>query len=322
MTIVAAFVYAGGKRSREVSIARPEEMRVGEREIVWIGIVDPTEEELAQLKVCFGLHPLALEDAAQEHLRPKLDVYGEELFIVARTARLEEGTIVYGKTAIFVGDRHIVTVRTGSLRDHTQLRAHLEASPHLLKYGVDYVLWGVLDFVVDCYLPIVESIEEEIFDTERRALDAFLSRAEINRIFTIRRELIRFRRIMGPMEDVMSKLGHLELDCLDVEARPYYRDVHDQVQRAASRVEGAREVISSMLEASSLMEQQRQGMITRQLAAWAAILAVPTAIAGVYGMNFEFMPELKWHYGYFGALSLIFGIAGLLFWRFRKAGWL
>ncbi|KAB0679809.1 magnesium/cobalt transporter CorA [Aureimonas leprariae] len=322
MTVVAAYAYANGKRAREVSIARPEDVRIGDKEFVWIGIVDPTDDELDQLKTCFDLHPLALEDAAQDHLRPKLDVYGDELFIVARTARLEEGEIAYGKTAIFVGDRHIITVRTGSLRDHTKLRAHLEESPHLLKYGVDYVLWGILDFVVDCYLPIVESFEEEILDTERRALDAFLSRAEINRIFTIRRELIRFRRIMGPMEDVMSKLGHLELDFLDAEARPYYRDVYDQVQRAASRVDGAREVISSVLEASSLLEQQRQGEITRQLAAWAAILAVPTAIAGIYGMNFDVMPELHWRYGYPFAVSLIVGIGGILFWRFRKAGWL
>ena len=322
MTVVAAYAYANGQRSREVSIARPEDVRIGDREFVWIGIVDPTEEELRQLKNCFDLHPLALEDAAQEHLRPKLDVYGDELFIVARTARLEDGEIRYVKTAIFVGDRHIITVRTGSLRDHTQLREHLEGSPHLLKYGVDYVLWGILDFVVDCYLPIVEAVEEEIFEMERQALDAFLDRAAINRIFTIRRELIRFRRIMGPMEDVMSKLGHLELDFLDAEARPYYRDVYDQVQRAASRVDGAREVISAVLEASSLLEQHRQGAITRQLAAWAAILAVPTAIAGVYGMNFEHMPELGWRYGYPFALGLIGGIAGLLYWRFHRAGWL
>ncbi|GGE19167.1 magnesium transporter [Aureimonas endophytica] len=322
MAVVAAYAYAGGKRSRELSIATPEDVRIGEKEFVWIGIVDPTADELAQLEAAFDLHPLALEDAAQDHLRPKLDVYGDELFIVARTARLEDGVIAYGKTAIFVGNKHIITIRTGSLRDHTRLRTHLEESPHLLKYGVDYVLWGVLDFVVDCYLPIIEAFEEEIFEIERRALDAFLDRNEIHRIFTIRRELIRFRRILGPMEDVMSKLGHLDLEFLDAEARPYYRDVYDQVQRVASRVEGAKEVISSMLEASSLLEQQRQGIITRQLAAWAAILAVPTAIAGVYGMNFEYIPELHWRYGYFAALALIAGIAALLFWRFRRAGWL
>lgn len=322
MAVIAAYAYLDGKRSREVSIAQPQSVAVGHGEFVWIGIVDPTIEELAQLKACFGLHPLALEDAAQDHQRPKLDIYGNDIFIIARTAHLEGGTVHYGKTAIFVGPGYIVTIRTGSMRDHTKLRAQLEASPKLLKYGVDYVLWGVLDFVVDCYLPIVEAIEEELLEIERRALDEFLSRAEVARIFTIRRELIRFRRIMGPMEDMTSKLGHLDVGYLDAEARPYYRDVHDQVQRAASRVDGVREVISSVLEASSLLEQQRQNTITRQLAAWAAILAVPTAIAGVYGMNFEFMPELKWHYGYFGALVLILGVAGFLFWRFRRSGWL
>ncbi|RYD29871.1 MAG: magnesium/cobalt transporter CorA, partial [Sphingomonadales bacterium] len=291
-------------------------------EFVWIGIVDPTDTELQQLQRHFRLHPLAVQSANKAYVLPKLEVYDEELFIVARTAALNGQTIAYGKTAILVGETHIITMRSGSMRDHTELRARLEASPHLLKHGVDYVLHGVLDFVVDGYLPIVEAIEDDIAEMERRALDAFLTRTEVARIFSLRRELIRFRRIMGPTEEVLSRLGHIDVDCIDDATRPYFRDVLNRVRRIASMIEGLREILSSVLEAASLLEQQRQGAITRQLAAWAAILAVPTAIAGIYGMNFQNMPELTWKYGYHLTVAVIAGAAGYLYFRFKRSGWL
>jgi magnesium transporter len=322
MTVVAAYVYAEGKRVRAVSLDAPEELKLAPGEFVWIGIVDPTDAELAQLQRSFNLHPLAVRNAHKTYVLPKLEVYDEELFIVARTAQLDGEAIVYGKTAILLGDTHIITMRTGSMRDHTELRARLEASPHLLKHGVDYVLHGVLGFIVDGYMPIVEAIEDDIAQMERRALDAFLSRTEVARIFTLRRELIRFRRIMGPTEEVLSRLGHIEVKCIDTSIRPYFSDVLNRVRRIASMIEGLREILSSVLEAASLLEQQRQGAITRQLAAWAAILAVPTAIAGIYGMNFENMPELHWTYGYHLTVAAILAIAGYLYWRFRRSGWL
>lgn len=322
MTVVAAYVYRGGKRLRAVSLVDGASVAVEKDAFVWIGIVDPDEGELATLATCFALHPLALQDARETHARPKMEIYGDELFIAGRTASRDGDRILYGNTAIFVGTNHVVTIRTGSLGDHATLRTKLEASPLLGRYGIDYVIYGLLDFIVGNYLPIVESIEEDLLEMERLALDAFLSRAEINRIFSLRRELIRFARIMGPMEEVLGRLGHLDHSVLDADIRPYFHDVHDQVRRVASRVEGARESISSILEASSLLEQHRQGVITRQLAAWAAILAVPTAIAGVYGMNFENMPELHWRFGYYMVLTAILGVAGYLFWRFRRSGWL
>ncbi|WP_062212053.1 magnesium/cobalt transporter CorA [Aureimonas sp. AU12] len=322
MAVVAGYIYGKGRRLRAATLADAGSLDFENGEFAWIGIVDPSEEELDALARCFQLHPLAIEDVRRTQVRPKIETYGDELFIVARTAVRENDTIEYGKTAILIGEHHIVTVRTGSRNDHKALRAQIEASPLLLRHGVDYVLYGVLDFVVDSYLPIVEAIEEDLLDMERQALDAFLTRPQINRIFAIRRDLIRFRRIMGPMEEVCRRLEHLDHPSLDADIRPYYRDVHDQVQRVATRVEGARESISSILEASSLLEQHRQGAITRQLAAWAAILAVPTAIAGIYGMNFEHMPELSWRYGYYMVLAGIFGIAGFLFLRFRRSGWL
>jgi magnesium transporter len=322
MTVIAAYVYRDGKRARQVEFSAPASLDLAKGEFAWIGLFEPVEAELKLLQERFGLHPLAVEDAAMAHQLPKVDVYGDQLFVVAKTAHLEEDGFGYGETDIFVGPHHIITVRHGSARAHHELRGQLEAAPSLLRHGADYILHAVLDFIVDGYLPIVEAIEEEVLAMERRALDAFLSREEISRIFNLRRELIRFRRIMGPMEQVAGQLEHHDMPCVDIEVRPYFRDVSDHVRRITSLIEGLREVLGSVLEVASLLEQQRQGTITRRLAAWAAILAVPTAVAGIYGMNFEHMPELLWTYGYPVVVGAITAICVYLYSRFKRARWL
>lgn len=321
MSVVAAYLYRDGKPAEPVSLDhRPPIIHASD--FVWIGLVEPDEAELRMLQENYGLHPLAVEDALKAHQLPKVDIYGDQLFIVARTAHLEGDSIAYGETAIFVGKNHIITVRHGSARAHTELRAHLEAAPSLLSHGVDYVLHAILDFIVDGYLPIVETIEEDVLKMEHRALDTFLGRDEVMRIFALRRELMRFRRILGPMSEVASRLVHLDIPCLDAEVRPYFGDVLDHVRRVEAMVESLREVLTSVFEVSHLLESQRQGVITRQLAAWAAILAVPTAIAGIYGMNFQHMPELKTQYGYFVILGVIALLCVTLFIRFKRARWL
>ncbi|HSV02804.1 MAG TPA: magnesium and cobalt transport protein CorA [Phenylobacterium sp.] len=321
MSVVAAYIYRNGRRVRDASLTEAG-LKLARGEFVWIGLVDPDETELRLLARRFRLHPLAVEDALSAHQMPKVEVYGRELFVVARTAQIEGDSITYGETHIFMGETYVVTVRHGSPRAHSELRAHLEAAPALLRHGPDYVVHGILDFIVDGYLPIVEDIEEEVLSMEGRALEAFLSRADIRRIFLLRRELIRFRRILGPMEEMASRLEHLAIPGLDPEVRPYFRDVADHVRRVASRVEGLREVLSSVFEVSNLLEQQRQGVITRKLAAWAAILAVPTAVAGIYGMNFQHMPELHWIYGYPAVLAGILAACLFLYWQFKRSGWL
>ncbi|SRR5579859_17407 len=322
MSIVAAFIYGNGQRLREIDLAYPHSLDMKSREFAWIGIVEPDEKELRVLQERFGLHPLAVEDALTAHQIPKVEVYGDQLFVVARTAHLEDGALVYGETDVFVGRNHIITVRHGSARAHTELRHKLESASGLLKNGSDYVLHAVLDYIVDGYLPVVQSIEDEVVEMERRALDAFLSRDDVARLFGLRRDLMRFRRTLTFMEEVVARLEHRDLPCVDLEIQPYFRDVRDHIIRVASIVESLRDILSSVFEISTLLEQQRQGEITRKLAAWAAILAVPTAIAGIYGMNFEFMPELHWHYGYYVVLAVIVSLCGGLYHWFRKAGWL
>ena len=321
MTVVAAYLYRDGHRIRPVKIDERIDCRDVKSEFVWIGIADPTVEEMHSLANCYGLHPLAVEDAIKGDQLPKIDIYDDQLFVVARTAHLEHSHIDYGETAIFVGHSHIITVRHGSTRAHTALREQLEKAPRLLTHGVDYLLHAILDYIIDGYLPLIEELEEEVLEMEN-AMDSFLQQQEINRIFDVRRELIRFQRVLGPMGEVAQKLARQELPCIDTEARVYFRDVQDHVRRVQTRVDGLREELTGVFEFSSLLEQQRQGAITRQLAAWAAILAVPTAIAGIYGMNFENMPELTSKYGYFVVLGVIVFICGLLYMRFKKAGWI
>jgi magnesium transporter len=321
MSVVASYIYKDGKRVREAPLTDAG-LRLKPGEYLWIGLYEPTSEEFEALVRRFHLHPLAVEDALAAHQMPKIEVYGGELFIVARTAQKADDAIWYGETHVFVGPRYVITIRHGSARAHTQLRAQLEASPLQLKHGADFILHGVLDFIVDAYVPIVDDIEDSVLEMEQRALDSFLSRADIKRLFQLRRELLKFSRVLGPMEEVANKLQSLDLPCIDREVRPYFRDVADHVRRVSSRAASLRDILASVFEVSNLLEQQRQGVITRKLAAWAAILATPTAVAGIYGMNFEHMPELRWTYGYPAVMGLIFAICLGLYITFKRTKWL
>jgi magnesium transporter len=322
MPVVAANLYRAGKNVGPVTINEPFHCSKDASEFIWIGLADPTMEELETLQRIYHLHPLAVEDAHRPNQLPKVDVYGNQLFVLARTARLEGDIITYGETAIFVGPTHIITVRHDSDRTYTGVRTRLEAMPDMLKNGVDYVLHAILDFIVDGYLPIIESIEDAVLKMESHALDHFLGRADVTRLFTLRRQLTKFQRVTGPMSEVCNKLVHISLPCIDNEVRPYFQDVLDHAKRVEAMVNGLREVLNSVFEASLLLEQERQGTITRQLAAWAAILAVPTAIAGIYGMNFQNMPELKTEYGYYVVIGVIVVLCVGLYVRFKRSGWL
>lgn len=304
MTVAACYLYRDGRRIEAVPFEAAIVPAI-DNEFIWIGLHKPTRDELLLLQTRFGLHELSIADALSSLQMPKLSVYDNQLFVIAKTAQLAGDSITYGETAIFIGKRYIITVRNGSERGHGELRHRLESSPQTLCHGTDYILHAILDFIIDGYLPIVRTIEDAVLDMERKMLDAFLDRNQIKRIFKLRREVILFQRVLDAMLDLCGKLYHLDLPSLDKEAKPYFRDALQHMHRVETMVASLRDVITSVFEASNLLEQQRQGTITRQLAAWAAILAVPTAIAGIYGMNFENMPELKTTYGYFAVLGII-----------------
>lgn len=322
MSVIAARIYRDGKMLADLDLTKPIPHLEKSSDFIWIGLHEPDGGSLQRIQDHFGLHPLAVEDALDPKHLPKMEPYGDHLFLVARTAHLNGDTLSYGNTAIFVGRQFIITVRHGSDRAHSPLRTRLEATPWLLKHGPDYVLHAVLDFLVDGYFPVIDTLEEKVLAMEDHAIDMFLNRAETARLFKVRRELFKLQRILGPMEDLASQFLNLNLPQVDAEIHPYFRDLLDHIRRLIYRVEGLRETLTSVIETSGLLEQQRQGVITRQLAAWAAILAVPTAIAGIYGMNFEYLPEKDWKYGYFIILGVMFTICAALYIRFKRSGWL
>jgi magnesium transporter len=321
MTIVAARRYRNGKL---VDPDLPRDCAApAQREFDWIGLVEPTGEEMAEVQARYGLHPLAVEDALSQRNAPKAEHFGDQLFVIARTAAMGEGDkIIYGQTALFLGKDFLITVRHGSERAHLELRAQLEAVPERLAEGPDFVMHAVLDFIVDGYAPLLDKLEAVVGDIEDHAVSRFPDHARIRRVFRLRRELRRFDDIAGRMEEVAAKLAETDQPCIDKRARPYFRDVYDNARRAVTRGRWLNDTLGTMIEIAGLLEQSRQGAITRQLAAWAAILAVPTAVAGIYGMNFDYLPELHWRYGYFVVLGGIAAISGGLFVRFKRIGWL
>lgn len=326
MTVVVARIYRDGRLLTDIDPCKAILPLEKPGDLLWIGLFDPDDRELQAIQQHLALHELAVEDALDPRHLPKMESYGDHLFVVARTMHLEgadgNARIAYGNTALFIGRQFIVTVRHGSNRGHAPVRKQLEATPWLLRQGSDYVLHAILDFIVDGYFDVIDAVEEQVLAIEDRSFDNFLTRTETARVFGLRRDLYRLTRILGPMEDLAGRFINIDLPQIDHEIDPYFRDLVDHIRRVNYRVAGLRDTLTSIIETSGLLEQQRQGAITRQLAAWAAILAVPTAIAGIYGMNFDMMPELRWKYGYFLVVGGMATICGTLFFRFKRSGWL
>ncbi len=320
--VIAAAAYSAGRKVQDIAIGESGEWAARPGHFVWIGIHEPDERELRQLQSQFHLHDLAIEDALHAHQRPKIEQYGDSLFVVARTAQMVEGRIAFGETHLFVGRGYLVSVRHGASASYKSVRLRCEASPKVLSHGEDYMLYAILDFIVDNYMPVVDAIETEVEEIEDRVLATALSQAEIERLYALRRDLLRLRNAVVPLVEVCRRLEHAELVAIDTPMQPLFRDVTDHVRRVQEEIDSLREVLAFAFEASLMTGQAQQTTISRRLAAYAALLAVPTAVAGIYGMNFKHMPELEWQYGYFAVLAFIFATCAVLFARFKKNGWL
>ncbi len=321
--IVGAAVYAKGRKVKDLdSIEDAKKWTAKPGHVVWIGLFEPADDLLHEIQQQFGLHHLAIEDAHKAHQRPKLEQYGKALFVVARTAQLIDGRIAFGETHLFVGPRYVVTVRHGASSSYRAVRDRAEACPTTLANGEDFILYSVLDFIVDEYAPVLDQIRSEVEALEDSLLKRALSSQQIERLYTLRRDLLRLRDAAAPLTEVCRRIEHAEVVQIDPEMQPLFRDVTDHIHRVTEDINSLREVLAFAFETSLMLGQAQQTDVTRQLAAWAAILAIPTALAGIYGMNFENMPELKWQYGYFAVLAVIATICAGLYWRFRRNGWL
>jgi magnesium transporter len=320
--VVASSVYAAGHRIADIPIEEAGQWTSKEGHVVWIGLLEPSRELLARVQRQFQLHDLAIEDAEHPHQRPKIEQYGDALFIVARTAQLIEGRVTFGETHLFVGAGYIVSVRHGPSTSYTAVRQHWETCPTALAKGEDFILYAILDFIVDNYMPVLEQIEDEVDSIEDRVLVRPMTAADIERLYMLRRDLLRLRNAAGPLVEVCRRLTSADLPQIRTAMHPLFRDVTDHIRTVQEKIDNLREVLAFAFEASLLVGQSQETAIAKKLASWAAILAVPTAVAGIYGMNFQDIPELKLPFAYPVVLVAITIACSVLYWRFRKNGWL
>ncbi|KRR26674.1 magnesium transporter [Bradyrhizobium retamae] len=320
--VVAAGVYVDGRRIANIAIEEASSWRSKPGHVVWIGLYEPDLALLTSVQQQFDLHDLAIEDANHAHQRPKIEQYGDGLFIVARTAQLVRGRIAFGETHLFVGEGYLVSVRHGASTSYAPVRERCESCPRALARGEDYILYAILDFIVDNYSPVLETIHEEIEEIEDHVLASPITRAQVERLYMLRRDLLKLRNAIGPLVEVCRRLEHDNLPMVRTAMQALFRDVTDHVRTIQERTDSMREVLAFAFEASLLVGQAQETAVSKKLASWLAIIAVPTAVAGIYGMNFEHMPELKWQYGYFMVLGLMLAACSGLYWRFRSVGWL
>jgi magnesium transporter len=322
--IVDSAVYEDGER-RDGDLGVHEAMEACHEPncFTWIGLYEPTEEEFDSIRREFDLHPLAVEDAIHAHERPKLEVFADMVFIVLKTARYVDPTevIKLGEILIFLGHNYVITVRHGEASELGGVRKQLEEQPELMQHGPGAVLHAIVDRVVDDYAPAIAGLGEDIDQVEDQVFSGLRASAA-ERIYKLKREVLQFEHAVGPLVEPVDRLARGKYDVIHPEVRTYFRDVNDHLLRAHDQLESFRDLLTSILQANLTQVGVRQNEDMRKISAYVAMAAVPTLIAGIYGMNFEHMPELGWEAGYPLALTLMAGIVAFLFWRFKRAGWL
>jgi magnesium transporter len=291
---------------------------------VWIGLHEPSSEVLNQVQKEFCLHDLAIEDAHSAHQRPKIEMYGNSMFVVLRTAQInkQEHKVDFGETHFFLGKNYIVSVRHGSSYSYTDVRTRCETTPHLLRKGPAFALYAVMDSIVDQYFPVIHGMEQELEAIEDKIFDAKPDRQTTEDIYHLKRELLEMKRAVSPLIDISNRLMRFEFELIPEDTRPYFRDVYDHSVRVNETVDNTRELLTTALEANFSLISISQSDVSKKFAGWAAIIAVPTMVAGIYGMNFKFMPELDWPWAYPVILVVTFGLSIGLFILFRRSKWL
>jgi magnesium transporter len=321
--IVDMALYEKGlRRPGEVDLEQAYEGCRSPECFAWIGLHEPTEQEFDSVRREFDLHELAVEDAIKAHQRPKLEVYGESLFIVLKTARYVEGgpAVETGEIQIFIGEGFIVTVRHGETRLH-DVRLQLEQRPDFLRLGPGAALHAIIDRVVDDYAPVIGALDRDIRQLEANVFSE--GRTDSTQlIYSLKREVLELYDAVAPLAEPLQRVERMDFPLIPSELRPYFRDVKDHVLRDIREVDSFRELLTSILTANLTQASVRQNEDVRKISAWAAIVAVPTLITGIYGMNFEHMPELTWTLGYPLALAVMGLVCFLLYRNFKRAGWL
>ena len=289
---------------------------------VWVGLFDPDPSLLAKLQEEFGLHDLAVEDARNAHQRPKIEAYGDSLFVVAHTAQLVDGRIAFGETHVFVGPRYLVTLRHGASLSYAPVRARAEREKELLALGPGYGLYAVLDFIVDNYLPIVDEFRDKLEALEQDIFAEAYRRDTVRKLYDLKRELTRMRLAVSPLQDITGQLTRVHTGLVGEEMRLYYRDVYDHTLRVNDAVDTLREMLTAAMSVNLSLVTVAQGEVVKRLAGWAGLLAAPTLIASWYGMNFVHMPELAGRWSYPAVIGATVAVVAVLFVLLRRARWI
>jgi magnesium transporter len=312
-----------GRRQRDISLEEiSDELENPQVGFVWVGLYEPDAPLLLKMQEEFNLHPLAVEDALNAHQRPKVEVYGDSLFLVLQTAQVVKGHIEFGETSIFFGPRYLLTVRHGASMPFAPARERCENNPDLMRLGPSYALYSVLDATVDNYFPIVEEFQQELNQLEKDIFAETYSRDTIHRLYELKGDLTRLRLAVSPLQDMLNQLMRSHPALVPKEVAVYLRDVYDHVVRVSEAVDTMREMLTAAMSVNLSLVTVAQGEIVKRLAGWAALLAAPTLLTSWYGMNFKYMPELAGRYSYAVVLGATVAICGGLYLLLRRARWL
>jgi len=320
--LINCAAYQDGKKLGDI---KPEDISVyvGRPEcFVWVAMKDPGPGELASMQDEFDLHELAVEDAHHGHQRPKIDEYGDSLFVVLHNIEVAGEELKVGEVDIFVGKNYVLSVRNQAEPGFAAVRARCEREPELLKHGAGFVFYALIDTVVDRYFPAIDALESELERVEEHIFSGSSTRANIEALYALKQKLMILKHAVEPLIEAVGKLhgGRVPQVCADTQE--YFRDVYDHLIRINQSIEGLRDMVTTAINVNLSLATVSENETTKRLAAYAALVAVPTMIAGIYGMNFEQMPELRWAFGYPVAVGAMAAIDGYLFYRFRRAGWL
>jgi magnesium transporter len=322
--IVNCIAYCDGRRVANIDIRHIRETLGQKDTFVWVGLHEPDEDLLKAMQDEFGLHDLAIEDAHRAHQRPKLELYDDTLFVVLRTAQInaQDNHIDFGETHFFVGHNFIFTVRHGSSLSYKDVRTRCENTPELLSQGPAFALYAVMDSIVDQYFPVIETLEQTLLEVEEEIFGEKPTRGTTQRIYELKRAVLEVKRVITPLIDICNRIMRFDTKRVPEDTRPYFRDVYDHALRINEMLDNTRDLVTAALEANFSLTSISQSEVSKKFAGWAAIIGVPTMIAGIYGMNFEAMPELRWTYAYPVVLVVTFILCAVMYMFFKRSGWL
>ena len=320
--LINCVVYEKGLKIADIPVEDISEHVHLPNRFVWVALADATDAELDQMQHEFGLHPLAVEDARHGHQRPKIEEYDDQVFAVMHLIDVEPGAVTLGEVNVFVGPNFVLSVRNHSPKHFLGVRERAEREPELLAHGSSYVFYALMDAVVDRYFPALDLLETELESIEAQIFEPGTARPNIERLYALKGRVMVMRHAVAPLHEAVGKLYGGRVPALCSKTQDYFRDVADHLARINASIDGIRDTIGTAIHVNLSMVTIEESETTKRLAAWAGIFAVATAFAGIWGMNFQVMPELQWRWGYPMALGVI-AVTCLLLWRrFRRAGWL